>query len=648
MSPRYLFADLEEVQLQADVVTHLQLQSLEVGSVKPDAVLYGAAAPSIRSALAPEAVSGKVPWVSFRMKSMSRTMLLGINRAGMRANSPTQYLRAAQPPSDTIAHVLLPLNLQGAKVIIYNAAISACQRGFAWVEAVSLLASAEEHHVTPDIISYNATICATGQKDLAALEQRKLWQKALAILQSMEAWISLNSAISVCESATAWQQVAVEMLLAVSEMQALLLWLDVGDRGLKPTVIVLPNVVAYNASISACEKSEQWQRAVHLLEEMFLQQTQVDEISYNSAISACEKAGRWPQALQLLADALRQEVPIDIITINAAISSCGKCGQWRRGFHLLQEVQRLRLEADVVTFTAAMGACEKAAEWLQAICLLEEMDVGQIQPNVVTYNSAISACEKAAQWQHALVLLNSVESMHCLQPMLNVTLAIFAFAVISFSATISACEKASEWLQALHILCTMEAALVILADSLTQKLRGNVVVYNVAIAACGAEEQWELALGLLSHLCLCGPPPTAITFNSLIASCGRAFAWQWALQLLSEVELNELEPSMVTYSAALTVCEKARRWEDAAQVLHNLEDAVCSRLISFDPQLPDCRRDASERRLSTRRPSWRNPAALFQQALLYSELLALRSPRKSPGIPWMLNRRSRPPHTKDR
>ncbi len=42
-------------------------------------------------------------------------------------------------------------------------------------------------------------------------------------------------------------------------------------------------------AISACEKGQQWQRALQLLEATQADGVELDVISYNAAISACEK-----------------------------------------------------------------------------------------------------------------------------------------------------------------------------------------------------------------------------------------------------------------------------------------------------------------------------------------------------------------------
>ena len=57
------------------------------------------------------------------------------------------------------------------------------------------------------------------------------------------------------------------------------------------------NVITHNATISACEKGRQWERAVGLSEEMQSHGLQANVITYNATISACEKGRQWWRAL---------------------------------------------------------------------------------------------------------------------------------------------------------------------------------------------------------------------------------------------------------------------------------------------------------------------------------------------------------------
>ncbi|CAK0845406.1 unnamed protein product [Prorocentrum cordatum] len=58
-------------------------------------------------------------------------------------------------------------------------------------------------------------------------------------------------------------------------------------------------LVCYSSGISACQKGEQWQRAVALLSEMLEAQIEPNVI-YNAVISACEKGRQWQRAQSLI------------------------------------------------------------------------------------------------------------------------------------------------------------------------------------------------------------------------------------------------------------------------------------------------------------------------------------------------------------
>jgi pentatricopeptide repeat protein len=62
---------------------------------------------------------------------------------------------------------------------------------------------------------------------------------------------------------------------------------------------VQPNVITWNAAISACAKGAQWERAVELFEEMQRRGVQPDVITWSAAISACEQSGLLEQAIDL-------------------------------------------------------------------------------------------------------------------------------------------------------------------------------------------------------------------------------------------------------------------------------------------------------------------------------------------------------------
>jgi pentatricopeptide repeat protein len=149
--------------------------------------------------------------------------------------------------------------------ITYNAAISACEKGGQWQQALNLLSLMPEAKVVPNEITYNA-------------------------------------AISACEKGGQWQ-LALNLLSLMPEAKA------------------VPNKITYSAAISACEKGGQWQLALNLLSLMPDAKVVPNEITYNAAISASAKGGLWEFALVLLGVMAQHNVMRDQITYNAVLDA---------------------------------------------------------------------------------------------------------------------------------------------------------------------------------------------------------------------------------------------------------------------------------------------------------------------------------------
>ena len=59
----------------------------------------------------------------------------------------------------------------------------------------------------------------------------------------------------------------------------------------------MPNVITYNALISACEKGKQPDRALEIFDQMQQQGLVPDVITYSALISACEQSKQPEQAM---------------------------------------------------------------------------------------------------------------------------------------------------------------------------------------------------------------------------------------------------------------------------------------------------------------------------------------------------------------
>ena len=89
-------------------------------------------------------------------------------------------------------------------------------------------------------------------------------------------------------------------------------------------------LVSYSAGISACEKGEQWQRALALLSEMWEAKLEPDVISYGAFISACDKGKQWRLALSLLSEMWELKFEPNVICLchKTRDSACKRGSKW--------------------------------------------------------------------------------------------------------------------------------------------------------------------------------------------------------------------------------------------------------------------------------------------------------------------------------
>ncbi|CAJ1333790.1 unnamed protein product [Effrenium voratum] len=358
----------------------------------------------------------------------------------------------------------------------FGAAASACEKAGCWQQAVQLA-------LTGNIIVYNAVTSACAKKE---------WQRALMLLHQLPAKrtevdvITYNCTLGVCD----WQR-------------SLHLLQDLEQQRLQRSV------VSFSAAITACERGDQWQRALLLFGRLERELTG-NAVAYSAAIRACEKGKQWQQALVLLQ---RLGARSDAVAFNCALNALAQVALWQRALVLLERMGPL---ADLFSYSSAMTACDLREEWQVTVALLAELRRKSMQGNVVIYNAVISAFEKGGRWQEAVALLSQLE-----RSKMETT-------VVSYGAAISACDKQTRWQQGLDLL-----------ERLARKrLAGNVVTFTAAISGCAKASQWQPALSLLENLEAQRSGGNFVTFEAAIHACDAGAQWLRTLLLLRDLALS--------------------------------------------------------------------------------------------------------------
>ncbi|CAK0904407.1 unnamed protein product [Prorocentrum cordatum] len=92
-----------------------------------------------------------------------------------------------------------------------------------------------------------------------------------------------------------------------------------------------------------------------------------DVISYNAGISACEKGKQWQPALALLSEMWEAKLEPDVISYNAAICTSERCSQWRHAFLLLRVMRERHVETNDISYNLCITAYERSSRNLAGL-----------------------------------------------------------------------------------------------------------------------------------------------------------------------------------------------------------------------------------------------------------------------------------------
>eukprot|EP00439_Symbiodinium_sp_Y106_P037276 s6376_g4.t1 len=475
----------------------------------------------------------------------------------------------------------------------FSAALKACRRLAAWQSAVVIVCTLSASQSTPDVITCGGA--------LSCLARAGQWQHAMALLAQMKAWqvqsngITANSALSACEKGSSWIHAlshlsrmafdllppdAISFTAAINEKSKPWPWVLCLLEKMERTVS--PDVIAFNAAISACRHSGGWKVALQLLEKMHAHHllpdtfthgalttslereskwelalalaadmkglaVQISAFARAALISACGQASQWVLTLRILKQLGKERIRLNEVLIGAAIRACGEGGQWHHAMHLLDRMADESVVPNQIIYNAAVGALEGTGHWTTALWLWDDMCNRFVQPNGVTYNALMIVCGDASQWSYSVELLQlSAVSLEA--------------DMSSWSAATLACDAGSQWQVAVWLLATSPLG----QDSDAAAWRR---AFGICMSACDRCHGWDMVLGLFRSLNCAAIAPDSAHLQLAIGACSRLARWQMAFQLLATAVNLRIPCSIASCTMAVTACRDAAAWQAALTCL---------------------------------------------------------------------------------
>ena len=109
---------------------------------------------------------------------------------------------------------------------------------------------------------------------------------------------------------------------------------------------------------TAPKSGRQWQMALELFQHMDRNQITPNVVTFNALISAAEKSSAWPKALQIFAE---HDFAPDGISWNGFISACCRGLQWQLALKLFHQGEEMNL-MEAISYSSAISSCELSNE----------------------------------------------------------------------------------------------------------------------------------------------------------------------------------------------------------------------------------------------------------------------------------------------
>eukprot|EP00434_Breviolum_minutum_P044227 symbB.v1.2.039480.t1/scaffold6593.1/size16814/1 len=248
----------------------------------------------------------------------------------------------------TLLKSMFRSNALQPSITTLNEALTACERGSQWQDAVYLGELLRMQGFQKDIFTYGG---------LASSYQRgSRWMSALQLLQRTSA-VVCGSIITACAWMVQWQS-----------GQAALVWQRQGSSASNLQI-------CFRAMLMGFARSGHWEWTCAQLEEMWKKDRSnrtAAAPAFCIALNACEMAGKWREALLLLKLMDKRWIRRDEVSMASCASACTKRGlAWTMALVLMNEVLFAAIRLDVEVLTSALMAYEVGRKWRAAVKHLE-------------------------------------------------------------------------------------------------------------------------------------------------------------------------------------------------------------------------------------------------------------------------------------
>ncbi|KAF5183383.1 Pentatricopeptide repeat-containing protein [Thalictrum thalictroides] len=152
-------------------------------------------------------------------------------------------------------------------------------------------------------------------------------------------------------------------------------------------------LLSFNALLSACVASKQFNKVEELFREMPLKLSiSPDVATYNTVIQALCKMGSFDSAESMLAEMESNGVTPSLITFNTIMHGFYFNGRFSDGERIWATMEKSGIAPDIVSYNGKMqGLLLNGGKISEAVELFKELHSSKVKPNHISYNFLIKA-----------------------------------------------------------------------------------------------------------------------------------------------------------------------------------------------------------------------------------------------------------------
>ncbi|KAF5474441.1 hypothetical protein F2P56_006340 [Juglans regia] len=273
-------------------------------------------------------------------------------------------------------------------LIAYNAVISGHSHNGEDMEAVSLFAEMHKEG-----IGFNQTTLCTVLKSTASLEAINVSRQ----LHALSLKFGFHSDIYVINS----------ILDAYGKCSRL----DDATRTFEECPI--GDLVAFTSMITAYSQYGQGEEALKLYLQMHDRGIKPDPFVCSSLLNACANLSAYEQGKQIHVHALKFGFMSDVFAGNSIVNMYAKCGSIDDADRAFSEIP----ERGIVSWSAMIGGLAQHGHGKQALQLFNQMLKDDVSPNHITLVSVLCACNHAGLVSEAREYFDSMRELFGIEPM---------------------------------------------------------------------------------------------------------------------------------------------------------------------------------------------------------------------------------------